>query len=170
MILAILQHTPIWVFVLFAILFRLGLQQTRERTVGLVRASLLPLAMVALSVSGIGSALGGTALAYACWGAGLALAVASSFLLGWRRSARYLPESRSFVLAGSWLPLAMMLLVFCTKYGVAVTLAMHPALRQAEGFVTSVGLVYGLFSGVFLSRAASLWLLALRHGSEPATA
>ncbi|GAB3254392.1 hypothetical protein GCM10027296_22550 [Chitinimonas naiadis] len=159
MILAILQHTPTWVFILFAVLCGLGFQQTRPRTVSQLRASILPLIMLGLSFNGIVSSFGNQPEAYALWLAGVLLCASAYRQLGWQ-SAQYLPESRSFSLPGSWVPLSLMLVIFLSKYVVTVTLIMQPALRHNTFCVAIIAVGYGLLSGLFLARAVSLWQLA----------
>ncbi|MBV8657146.1 MAG: hypothetical protein JO142_04900 [Burkholderiales bacterium] len=162
MLIMILQHTPIWVFALLALVLRLGFNQTRPRTVTLQRATVLPLVMLGLSVVGIANGFG-TATAFAAW-AGSLLAVVSlaSFVLP-QRQAQYDPLRRLFTLPGSWLPLGLIIAVFSIKYAVGATLAMHPTLHGDIRFVVVVSLLYGLTSGIFLARALQLWQIARRH-------
>ncbi len=49
----ILAHTPVWVWPLLAALLVLGALQARARQVTLLRATLLPVAMLALSLWGV---------------------------------------------------------------------------------------------------------------------
>jgi Family of unknown function (DUF6622) len=149
----ILRQTPLWVFGLFALLLYLGLLQARARSVGLPRLALLPLAMLGLSLFGVVSAFGARPLALGCWAGALAATAGASFALPPAPGIRYVADRRAFSLPGSWLPLALMMTVFFTKYAVAVTLARQPALHAAPGFLAVVGCVYGLFSGLFFARA-----------------
>ena len=52
--------------------------------------------------------------------------------------------------------------VFLTKYVVGVELAMQPALARDGPYTLAVGTLYGVFSGLFVGRAARLWRLADR--------
>ena len=70
MIHSILQHTPVWVWVLFCVLIALGIAQTREREVSIARATILPILMIALSLSGVLSAFSQVPLACGAWLAG----------------------------------------------------------------------------------------------------
>jgi hypothetical protein len=54
---------------------------------------------------------------------------------------------------GSWLPLALMLATFATKYAVAVACAVRPDLAAGAGFAATVCALYGMFNGLFLGRA-----------------
>ncbi len=53
MILGILEHTPVWVWGVFVAILLLGLQQTRTRDVSIARATILPVVMILLSLSGV---------------------------------------------------------------------------------------------------------------------
>ena len=46
----VLQHTPSWVWAVFALLVLLGLKQSRPSQVGPTRATLLPVAMLLLAL------------------------------------------------------------------------------------------------------------------------
>ena len=76
MLIAIVQHTPAWVWGLLSALIAFGLWQTRDRKMSLVRATILPLVMVALSLSGVLNAFGHTPVALGGWAAGVSAALA----------------------------------------------------------------------------------------------
>jgi hypothetical protein len=57
-------------------------------------------------------------------------------------------------LRGSWLPLALMMAVFCMKYVAAVLCALHPLARTDALFVVPVCALFGVLNGVFLGRLA----------------
>jgi uncharacterized protein DUF6622 len=67
-----------------------------------------------------------------------------------------------FKLPGSWVPLLLILGIFLTRYVVGVELAMRPGLAHDANYVLVTGVLYGLFSGIFVGRAARLLRLALR--------
>lgn len=160
----ILSHTPAWVFALFTLLAWLGARQLRASSTHLVRATAVPLAMVALAVYGVSSAFGGAGagpLALAGWALGAAAALALVARLPLHAAVRYDPFSRRFLLPGSPWPLVLMMGIFATKYAVGVLLAMHPALAHQGSFATGISTLYGLFSGLFTGRAWRLCRLAL---------
>ncbi len=164
MLLIILQHTPIWVFLLLAYLLYAGYLQTRPREVPLARVLILPLVMLGLSLGGLASAFG-SALAFACWGGGLVIGLSLWQRRGGVSTARYLPQQRRFWLPGSRWPMLVMLLIFCSKYAVAISLARSPALAQQRDFVMTIALLYGLFSSYFAARL--LLLLRLTVPARP---
>jgi hypothetical protein len=73
------------------------------------------------------------------------------------------PATRSFRLPGSWIPLALIVAVFLTRYVVNVDLAMQPALARDGQYTLIVSALYGLTSGMFIGRAARLWRLAIER-------
>lgn len=152
----ILAHTPRWVFGLFIALVVFGMQQTKTRTVTLQRLTLLPLAMLGLSFYGVWSTFNGSVVGVTCW---LLAALATAFTsqrIDFARGVRYAPDLRQFVMPGSWLPLALMMGIFFTKYGVGIALAQHGDLRADDSFVAIVSLVYGFWSGMFFGRTARI--------------
>ena len=161
MFMQILTHTPIWVFALFAALVYLGIKQMMPRQAGLNRVTILPLAMTVLSLLGVTSAFGNGRHALAAWALGAVLAFAVNFQIRRDQNARYDAAKRSFALPGSVVPLALFMGIFFTKYAVGISMGMQPALAQNANFALLVGGAYGVFSGIFLSRAAKLGRIAL---------
>jgi hypothetical protein len=160
-LLAVLQHTPVWVWPLLAALLSLGVWQAFPRTVKLRRATLLPAAMLALSLWGVISVFG-SGQALVAWALGGVAAATWNWHAGSPRSARWSATEQVFRLPGSWVPLLLILGIFCTKFGVGMSLAHHPDLRHATGFAAAVSMAYGVFSGLFAGRAMTLWHLTRR--------
>lgn len=158
-LLAILQHTPHWVWVLLAALLALGFAQTRARRLGPARAALLPAAMLAWSLWGVAAGFGSVA-ALAAWMLGVLAAAVAVARLPLPRGARWNAAARSFDLPGSWLPLTLIVALFGIKFGVGASLAIDPALRENTVFAACASLAFGAFSGVFAGRALALLRLA----------
>ena len=168
MILAILHHTPSWVWAVLAALVAIGVKQSFPRRLRLGRVTTLPVVFVALSLAGVVSAFGPRDAALAAWALGLALAAVAMRTLGAPAAARWLPAECAFEVPGSWLPLALMLGIFALRFAVAVLLAQQPALRGDATFAALAGFGYGGCSGVFLGRALALWRLAREPRVAPA--
>ena len=162
MLTQILIHTPKWVFALFAILLWLGASQLLAVSVGLTRVTLLPVAMTALSVYGVASVFGDAPEASLGWAAAAIVPLALMLQRPLPAATRYDAASRRFHLAGSPVPLLLMMGIFTTRYAVGVMLAMHPALRHQAAFAASIGALYGAFSGIFAARALRLWRVAIQ--------
>lgn len=162
MILAILQHTPTWVYGLLFALVALGVSQSFPRTVTLRRSAVLPLLLVGVSLMGVVGTFDRQPLALLAWAAALVATVAALHGHVDTTAVRYAADTQRFQLPGSWVPLALMLGLFAVKFGAGVTLATRPELRDDTGFALAASAAYGVFSGVFLGRAMALWALARR--------
>lgn len=162
MIAQILINTPLWVWGLLAGLLVLGFSQTRSRTVGLARIILLPLSLGAFSLYGTISAFGASPAVLGSWFATAIVLVLVVTQLPLPAGARYDGATRQFQLPGSWVPMALIMAIFLTKYAVGVSLMLHPELKVHANFSLAIGTLYGVFSGIFAGRAIRLIRLALR--------
>ena len=168
-LLQIVQQTPSWVWGLMAALLWLGASQLFDRTAGLRRVLLMPVAMAVLSIYGLASAFPGAAQTGAAVGLWALAAITTASLALWFQptapaGAQYSAASRSFDLPGSAMPLVLIMGIFLTKYLVGVELAMQPALARDIAFALQIAALYGAFSGLFVARAVRLWRLA--HGER----
>lgn len=169
----ILKNTPTWVWGLLATLLALGFSQISTRRVSAVRMAIMPVAMTGLSLWGTVSAFSQSPLfgyVLLAWTACAALMLGLIAPRAAAPGASYDAATRSFNVPGSWLPLALILGIFLTKYGVGVELAMQPALAHDGQYSLIVGGLYGLFSGTFAGRAARMWRLALRPAGNTGSA
>jgi len=159
MLILILAHTPKWVFALFALLLVLGGRQMFPARASLTRVTLMPIAMIGLSLYGVFASFRGAPLACFVWTGATVLLTA---LLSRTKppGTRYDAASRTFHMAGSAVPLALMMGIFFTKYAVGVAIAMHPELQHQIAFTLGIGALNGAFSGIFSGRAMRLWKLA----------
>lgn len=157
----IIHNTPVWVWALLAALVSLGYSQTRSRTVGLRRVVIMPVAMIFLSLYGTVSAFGPSPSVLGAWLAACAALATVVVLRPAPLGTAYDGVRRHYAMPGSWLPMLVILGIFCTKYAVGVTLAMQPAMARDALFATLVGMLYGLFSGFFAGRALRLLRMAV---------
>ena len=156
----ILINTPVWVWGLLVALLVLGFSQTKSRTVGLTRVVLLPLSLGALSLYSTLSTFGTSPTVLGSWLATTVLLVLLVTRLPLPAGASYDIKARQFQLPGSWVPIALILGIFLTKYAVGVSVAMHPELKSHVNFASVVVILYGAFSGIFVGRALRLIRLA----------
>lgn len=165
MLVPIVQQTPSWVWGLLAALLWLGASQLFDRTAGLARVLLMPVAMTGLSLYGLASAFTGSAQPGTAVGAWLATALATIALALWFQPTApagtlYDAALHRFQLPGSAMPLALIVGIFLTKYGVGIELAMQPALARDSVFSLQIAVLYGVFSGLFVARSLRLWRLS----------
>ena len=156
MILDILEHTPVWVWIVFGALVLLGLQQSRTRDVSIARATILPVVMILLSLSGVVGAFGPVPFALAAWAAGVGLSLALAGKAVAVRGASRSTQPGHLRIPGSFVPVMLIMAVFITKYSAGVALAINPSLAANTAVAVTLSLVYGVFSGLFWSRAQSL--------------
>jgi hypothetical protein len=161
----ILSSTPTWVWGLLAALVALGMSQARDRQMSLLRVALMPVAMGVFALWGIVSSFGAAGQLATVLGAWLVAAVTVGALVGMSRTpagTRYDAAARRFAQPGSWVPLALILGIFLTKYAVGVELALAPRQAHDIGFAVAIAALYGVFNGLFTGRALRLLRLAFR--------
>lgn len=170
MLMQIILHTPKWVFAVFFLLLWLGARQLLTNEVSLTRVTLMPVAMSGLSVYGVISVFGDSFGALLGWAAAAAVMAALVLQRPLPAATRYDAAARQFQVAGSPVPLMLMIGIFLTKYVVGATLAMHPEMRHQPVLALAVPVLYGAFTGVFVARAVRLWKLAIRTDAMSAAA
>jgi hypothetical protein len=163
-LLAILTHTPPWVFLVFALLLILGVQALRPRSIALARVFVTPLVFVGWGLLSLVLAARTTPIAPVAWAltaaAGGALALLSVRLEGLRAE----PGGRIH-LPGSVLPLTRNMLIFAAKYVLAATMAQHPDMR-AQLLLWDIA-VSGASAGYFIGWTARLLLAYRRAAAAP---
>jgi hypothetical protein len=156
MIVNILQHTPVWVWALFCALQALGFSQTRTQEVSKARVTVLPLAMVCLSISGLLGSFGQLPVAWAAWIAGFVITMRLLAPVVAARGATWSAEAQRFWIPGSWVPLTLILGLFVLKYLAGAGMALNPSLATNGVFAGTLSFLYGMFAGLFWGRARSL--------------
>ncbi|EHP42724.1 hypothetical protein OR16_12845 [Cupriavidus basilensis OR16] len=169
MLTGILHHTPLWVWTLLAGLIALGLAQTVPRRMAPARATGVPIAMAVVSLGGVVSVFSPQPLALLGWGIGVAVALALANAIGAWQGIRWLEADRSLMVPGSWVPLALILCLFVTRFAVSVALAVSPGVLWHGSVAMPIGFIYGAVSGIFLSRSLVTWSLTRQAlpGSVP---
>ncbi|WP_244198929.1 DUF6622 family protein [Janthinobacterium svalbardensis] len=140
-----------------------GVLASRAREVTLRKLCIIPLVMLVLSLSGVHGSFGLDGMAPFAWLTGALAGAALAWTLVDTRKIVAIPQRHSVQHPGSWLPLILMISIFCMKYAVAVTLSIAPAYAHATGFSVPVCLAYGGFSGIFLGACCAPWLCTARR-------
>jgi len=145
----ILSHTPLYVWAILAFLVWRGVAELREREIAMARMFVLPLVMLVLTLHDIARKFGLDATALAAWTTAFVLAA----LLAWRFGrVRVLPGTAPgrVRVAGSVIPLLLMLSIFTLKYATSVLLAVRPEL--AGEAAAGVCALFGVFNGYLFGR------------------
>lgn len=165
-----LTHTPVFVWAILAFLIFRGVLAARDREADLRKLLVIPVVMLAMTLTDLSMRWGLGGLALAGWAVG-ALGVTLPMLAFSRTRIVAGMAPGSILLRGSWTQLAVMVTVFAAKYAAIVSLMLHPQLRHdalfTAAFCTLCGVVNGYFIGSLL-RDLKAWL-ALR-AAMPATA
>jgi hypothetical protein len=152
----IISNTPKWVFVLFFVLLGFGISQMRTQIKSRNRLLILPIVLLILSIAGVTSAFGISFMPIAAWTVGyIALAALIGKGLATAGSS-YELSTKKFTVAGSSIPLILMMSIFFLKYFVGASMAMQASFTNDAAFPIVVSLLYGTFSGVFAGRALRL--------------
>ena len=120
------------------------------------RVIIMPMVFLVLSLSGVVSAFGWLAMPLLAWAAGYML---MAWLMGQGLPTQgdfYDASTRRFTVAGSSLPLALMMGIFFLKYFVGVSKGVHAGFTEQAFFPIGIALLYGAFSGAFAGRALRL--------------
>lgn len=163
-LLAILTHTPIWVWALFAFVLFMGFQRTRDRIVQLWRMLLFPVVMIVLAVSGM---IGAGVNALPAIAVGLIIGGVSGWLLERDGATRRLADGRLW-LRGEWWSFIQIVLIIGFRYSAAVIGGMNPVLAADRAFHLGTLFVSSLLSAMILGR--TLARLRVYFTSAPATA
>jgi hypothetical protein len=159
MLMPIILHTPIWVWFLLVALIAVGSSQLAQRRITPLRATLVPLLLSALSLTGVFISLAQPELTLPAWVACAAVVAAAMLSRAAPAGTAWDAVEGRFVVPGSALPLVAMMGLFLTKYAVGVSLALAPSLHRDLAFTVGVAVIYGGFAGLFLGRTARIWRL-----------
>ncbi len=165
----ILHHIPVWVGFLFVGLVAVGVLQTFPRRRSLRSAMIVPIVMIVLSLYGVVSVFAQQPVAPVAWTAGVMVVVALSHAFGAWSGIAWSESERRLIVPGSWAPLALIVGLFCIRVGVNVIRGLNPGFFGDWHFAAMVGLVYGAFSGAFLSRGVAMMKVA-RQALLPSSA
>ena len=147
-IIGVLTHTPLYVWVIFALVIFLGYQRTRDRTVQVWRMFLFPALMIVTAVSGmVGAGLGSLPAILA----GLAVGGVSGWLLEREGATRRLPNGQIWV-RGEWWSFVQVLLIFGFRYSLAVVTAVNPVFAADPTVHLVTMFVSSLLSAMVLGR------------------
>ncbi len=148
----ILTHTPLYVWVILALLVMRGVSASRDRETAFGRLIILPILLPLLMLAELAVKYGLASVALPAWAAGAALGSLATWKLSTARLGR--GQEGKVRVPGSWLMMAILMSVFFTKYVATVALIVKPELRTAASFVAPVCLVYGICNGILMARLA----------------
>ncbi len=166
----ILMYTPRWVFGLLAGLIVLGLVQVRTRQVPVQAVFIMPVAMTMMSLIGTLMDLGFAAPTILCWLLGAASVTLLLLKISNSSSTTYDHTMRKLRLQGSWIPLFVILAIFCTRYALGISFGMNLNIVHEFYFAPLMSLILGTLSGYFIAQGISYLLVVRRTAGQVVSA
>lgn len=153
MIMQILTKTPIWVWPLLIGLVALGLRASKERWMPAVMIYFMPL-LGLLSINNM-VALPNQILV---WSVFVGFYIVGA-LAGLRWQAKWTlgKEGGRVQVAGEWLTMITILVVFLTSFLNGLFVAIAPDLVAVPAVYLGLTLIKGTISGIFIGRALFIW-------------
>lgn len=167
----IATHVPVWVWIILVALIALGLKQRETQWVSRKRLLVLPAVWLVFGAWGVQKGFGqaGSAgVAMIAWAVGLLTSTAGLVASGWpagatQHRADATPDaagspatSALYRVPGSWLPMMVMLAIFCARFAVGMALGFRPSLAHDPMFAGVASLSFGLLSGFFVGRSLNI--------------
>ncbi len=149
-----LTHTPWWVYLLFVYLILLGIKASKTRMVSLRKLFVIPLFFTFISIHTLFTSFSINAFSLSV----LVGSILVGTLAGWAQIIRYqlkIDKQHGVIqIPGSWVTLALILVIFASKYYFGYELATDPQLVKQTGFEFSMLGISGLTTGLFVGRLA----------------
>jgi hypothetical protein len=146
--LAILQHSPWWVYVLFVVLIWFGLRALRPRIVPIRRLTIVPTVFIGWGITSILTQSKTSVFLIVGWLAAAAVGTIVASISTRRLDVRIDCTRRSVTLPGSARPLLQNILIFAMKYAIGVAMALLPRYFE-ELTILNIG-ISGAMAGYFL--------------------
>lgn len=151
-------NTPVWVWLLLALLVWRGLKATTPREVRLRGLVIMPIILAGLSLHNLVGLVGANGTLIAC-ALGAALGIAAGLGLERRHPAVPLGNGR-LLLPGEWTQMVVVLSIFATRYVGTVLRITHPDIAADGRVILVLAGVSVFFSALMLIRtAARLWFV-----------
>lgn len=152
-----LAGTPVWVWVLLAFLIFIGVRSLKPSSASFGRLAVLPVVFLVWGIASLVATFAVSPISLGAWAAAFAAGIGLGRLLIAPVAVRADKTRGLLQLPGSWVNLAMILLIFSTKYVFGYLVATRPGLIRDPGFVViNLGLS-GLLVGILVGRFWGLW-------------
>lgn len=160
-VLGMLEHTPVWVYLLFAFLLYRGIKARTPATVTLEKLALIPAIFLFWDIYDLITYRDPTLITYIQWTIGIISgAIIGYILINPDRLSRS-SALRSIHRPADYSALPFMLLAFGVKYVLGVLNATAPDVLRQPAMSALAIITGGMFAGVFVgkfTRYVSVWL------------
>jgi hypothetical protein len=154
---AIIQGTPIWVWVLLVYLLSRGFKAMNSGTAPLSKLAVVPLIFTAWGILHlITDPLAGWSSAIV-WVVGALIGIAGGVFIASRTRFIVDPQANTVMLPGSMVPLALIVITFAAKFWLGVEVATATSLASLGVYMLLGAAVSGVVAGVFAGRFLTYW-------------
>jgi hypothetical protein len=154
---AIIQGTPIWVWVLLVVLLSRGLKALHSGTAPLSRLAIVPIVFAAWGIAHLVSEPLAGWFAAIAWVAGSLVGIAGGVFIASRTRFIVDPIGRTVMLPGSMLPLLLIIAIFATKFWLGFETSTATDAASLGIYVLIGAAVSGVVAGVFGGRFITYW-------------
>lgn len=166
-IVAALEHTPWWVFVIFLFVTMRGVSALQTRTVEISRLAILPAIFAIWGGYSLFNLFGLDPEAIGIFALALLIGAIVGLALSRHGAVRADQANGLVEVSGSPVTLILVLVIFCSKYALGYWAATDRGARDSFPFLAADAIVSGLVIGIFIGRFAGLWR---RYKAAPASA
>ena len=150
-----LSNTPWWVYALFIYLMIIGIKASKTRVLSIKKLFIIPVIFTCLSIHTLTTSFDIHVMEVSAWGSAMLIGT----LFGWAEVYRQHMHIRVdkvkhlIQVPGSWITLALILIIFASKYYFGYELDRDPELIHQNAFEYSMLIVSGTCTGLFIGRA-----------------
>jgi hypothetical protein len=145
----VITHTPLFVWLLLALLVWGGLRSRKAHTVSWRALLIVPMIMFVWSIY----ALWGSAFLMSIWAASMGLGIWLGYLTLYRLPIGWDTARKALIIPGSYMPLILSLSIFALRYTLGTMQALVPGFVGSFAYLTlesGASIVSGMFLGRLL--------------------
>jgi hypothetical protein len=155
--------TPWWVYVLLFILIVIGIQASKTRTVTLYKLFIMPIFFSVMAIHSLTAYLNITFISVGSLASAALIGILLGFAQVYHLDLQVDQKKRLLKMPGTWSTMALILIIFISKYYFGYEIAIDPSRLQDTHFEIMMLLVSGICTGLFIGKLAGC-LYHLQHG------
>jgi hypothetical protein len=145
-------HTPWWVYLLFIVLIKIGINASKTRTRPLAKLFILPLVFTFMSIHTLITTVVLDTFNVSTWTIALLAGVSLGFYQVFVYQLQVDKKRLLIKVPGSWSILIWILFIFVSKYYFNYQLAVSPNMALHTGFAFSLLATSGVITGLFIGK------------------
>lgn len=150
-----LTNTPTWVYLLFAFLIWVGIKASKPRVLPIKKLFILPAVFVYMSTHTLLTSFAIHFIDVSIWAGAIFLGTVIGWFEIFRNHTKIKVDKQQHLIQipGSWMTLALIIIIFASKYYFSYELDVDPALIKQSWFEYSMLSVSGVCTGILIGRA-----------------